>query len=101
MLAHLPANTDAIVAGSLTDLARWPLWRRGVGVIAHEAPGIAERFITQCKLDPWSVLSSAALAFTTDFDSTVLAAETTVGRSELHACLTSVASEYCGRYGAC
>jgi hypothetical protein len=93
LLAHLPATTDAIVAGSLAELANWPLWRRAVGVIAHEAPGIGERFVAQCKLDPWTVLSTAALAFNDDIEGTVLAAETTIDRAQLHECLTSVASD--------
>jgi hypothetical protein len=93
LLAHLPATTDAIVAGSLTELAKWPLWRRLVGVIAHEAPGIGERFVTHCELDPWTVLSSAALAFSEDIEGTVLAAETTVDRAQLHECLARVGSD--------
>lgn len=93
LLAHLPADTDAIVAGSVTDLARWPLWRRAVGAIAHEAPGIADRIARQCKLDPWTLVSSGALAFTRELDDTVLAAETSVDRTQLHGCAAEVGSD--------
>lgn len=92
LLAHLPADTDAIVAGSLPELARWPLWRRAVSVVAHEAPGVADQIVRQCNLDPWTAFGTAALAFTVDLDSALLAAETTVDRARLHACATAVGS---------
>jgi hypothetical protein len=92
LLAHLPADTEAVVAGSLTELNRWPLWRRAVGVVAYDLPGIAEQIVTTCKLDPWSVIDNAALAFTADATSAVLAAETTIDRARLHACMTAVGS---------
>lgn len=59
---------------------------------AHEAPGVAERIVTTCKLDPWTVIDSAALAFTSDLDGTLLAAETSVDRTKLHSCLAEVGS---------
>lgn len=92
LLAHVPPTTEAIAGGSLKELANWPLWRRIVGVIAYEAPGVAERIAGTCRLDPWTVLDSMALAFTSDLDGTLLAAETTYDRARLHSCMTEVGS---------
>ena len=93
LLDHLPPDTEVVVAGSLTELASWPLWRKAVQVVAFEAPGIAERVSAKCNLDPWTVLSAAALAFTADTESTVFAAETTFDRKRLHDCLAKVGSD--------
>jgi hypothetical protein len=91
-LARVPADANAIVAGSLVELATWPLWRRAVGVITHEAPGIAEQITSRCKLDPWTLIDNAALMFTGDDDGVLLAAETTVDKKRLHGCASEVAS---------
>lgn len=93
LLAHVPPTTEAIAGGSLNELATWPLWRRIVGVVAYEAPGVGERIAATCRLDPWTVLDSIALAFTSDLDGTLLAAETTYDKTRLHSCMTQVGSD--------
>lgn len=90
LLAHLPADTEAVVAGSLAELARWPVWRGAVGAIAHEAPGIAELIATRCGLDPWTTLDAAGLAFSAQPESAVLAGHVSVPRPRLHDCLAKV-----------
>lgn len=93
LLEHLPADAEGIVAGSLTELASWPLWRKVVQVVAYEAPGVAERFATRCNLDPWTVLDAAALAFPADGESTVFVAQTTFDRKRLHDCLAKITDD--------
>jgi hypothetical protein len=93
LLDHLPADAEGIVAGSLTELASWPVWRKVVQVVAYEAPGVAERLSARCNLDPWTVLDAAALAFTADTESTVFVAQTTFDRKRLHDCLGKVADD--------
>ncbi|MBA3461757.1 MAG: hypothetical protein H0T46_17465, partial [Deltaproteobacteria bacterium] len=93
LLEHLPADSEGIVAGSLTELASWPLWRKVIQVVAYEAPGVAERLAARCNLDPWTVLDAAALAFTADEESTVFVAQTTFDRKRLHDCIAKVADD--------
>jgi hypothetical protein len=93
LLAHVPPTTEAIAGGSLKELASWPLWRQIVAVAAYEAPGVADSIVAKCSLDPWTVIDSVALAFTSDLDGTLLAAETTVDRAKLHGCVTQVAGD--------
>jgi hypothetical protein len=93
LLDHLPPDTEVVVAGQLTELAGWPLWRKAVQVVAFEAPGIAERVSARCNLDPWTVLDAAALAFTADAESAVFAAQTTFDRKRIHDCLAKVGTD--------
>lgn len=93
LLQHLPADAELVVAGSLTELASWPVWRRVVQVVAFEAPGVAERVSTRCNLDPWTVLDAAALAVPRDFESTVFVAKTSVDRTRLHDCIAKAADD--------
>jgi hypothetical protein len=87
LLEHLPAGAEIVVAGSFTELASWPVWRKAVQAIAFEAPGVAERVSTRCNVDPWTVLDAAALAFTADVESSVLVAQTALDRKQLHECI--------------
>ncbi len=88
LLAHLPPDTEVVVSAKLTDLASWPLWRRLVGVVTHEAPEVAARIASKCGLDPWTVLDDAALALPADPEGVVVAVETTFDRARIHDCLT-------------
>ena len=92
LLARLPADAEIVASLALGELAVSPAWRRAVGAITVEAPGVGATVATACGLDPWTILDAAAVVVPASPDGLTVAARAAPGRDRLHACLATVAA---------